>query len=73
MLQGTMPAWSTHDYGSDMTHQYAQPYTDQLMNKLLNCQASLGKRQMAVAGNVNSEVIQDTHSQTPIQTHDDTL
>ena len=54
MLKGTMPARSTHDIRSDMKHLYTHPFTDQLMNKLLNYKASLGNQQMPAAGNVNS-------------------
>jgi len=54
LLKGTMPACPTQDTGSDMTHPYAQPFTDQLMNKLLNCQNSLSNQHVPVAGNVNS-------------------
>jgi len=54
MLKCTMPACSTHDTGSDTTHLYAQPFTDQFMNKPLNGQTSLGNQQMPVAGNMNS-------------------
>jgi hypothetical protein len=44
MPKGTLPTTATHDKGSDMTHQFAESFTDQLMNELLNYQASPGNQ-----------------------------